>query len=307
MNDSQLDATVPVIDFSSLPLVETAADLRPIGLQLLKTLLEGGEWPSLAPLLSPSLVELLLPGAGITVLPITYGASRLQRWRRRQSPEIQYNDLVDRAVRKQISSLVWRQTVNDRLRLALFGHPPKSIPPIFWSIIGEMTWGDLEVQRRASQAIYDYLRPYYLFHPGFGAAARLSPKTFWALIALASPFPGGLALTANRRGRYMAAHHLQQIARESLMAEGWASFWDQWALWQVWRRWSAAFDPETELYAVLTALPLFSQLSESPISPVASSLDNRTPRRLATPDWEKEIPHWFLSQYQDRNWRFEPG
>lgn len=340
MNDNQLEATVPAIDFSSLPIVETAADLRLLGQQLLATLLESGERPSLAPLLTPSLVDLLLPGAGITAPPIisSGAARRPSRWRlrwsswwqrraivvwlkkrwftsrlaprvsrlpfvRRQPPESRYNDLVDRAARQQISSFIWRQTVNERLRLALYGHPPKSIPPTFWPIIGEIAWGDLEAQRHASQAVYSYLRPYYLFCPEFGAAARLSPKSFWTLIALAAPFPGGLALTANRRGRYVAAHHLQQIAREQLLVEGWAGFWDQWLLWQVWRHWPAAFDPETEIYGALTALPLFTQLSETPIPPPAPGQENLIPPRLTAPNWNEGIPSWFLQQYQE--WQLE--
>ena len=332
-----------LIDFTLLPLEETAVALRSLGLQLVTMTLEGEKQPSLYPLLSPSLVELLLR-AGDASPPLTDEMSRpQQRWQRwavwrqlrtiiswlqrlpalswlfqfiRRSPlvrrlsatwrppDIQYNDLVEKAARNQISSPEWQREVNRRLREALYGRPAQSMPPLFWPLIGVIAWSDLEVQHQVGQRIYDCLRPHHLFFPSFGPAPQLSPKTFWALIALAQPVPADLIITAEQRSHYAIACHLQQIARDQALVAGWAGFWDQWLLWQARRHWPTAFDSQTEIGVSLAHLPLLAQLSGE-LLPTASGQGELQLNNLAAPDWQDAAPSWLLHQCQE--WQFEQG
>jgi hypothetical protein len=326
------------IDLTLLPLEETAAALRPLGPQLATMLLAGERQPALSPLLPLSLVELLVAGAGVTVPLLTSGAPRRRRVRRRgelilswlkrlpllsqlfrparrlpfvrrfaaagQLPDIQYHDLVEKAAHSQIDSLVWREEINRRLYHALYGRPTKSMPPLLWPLIGELAWNDLALQREIGRRIRDFLRPHYLFYPEFGPAPQFSMRTFWALLALARPAPAGLVVTAEQRRRYVAAHHLHQIAQEQVLVEGWAGFWDQWLLWQARRHWPAAFTLETGIGISLANLPLFVQFSGEP-PPAAPDRGEMKPCNLAAADWCDAAPNWLLRQYQE--WQFEQG
>jgi hypothetical protein len=331
------------IDLASVPIEEAVITLQPLGLQLVKALLQGGERPFLSTLLPPPLVELLLPGAGIAVPPITYGPFRSQRWQRwlewwkrqaiflwlkrqpilsglfrlvkrqhlvgqptTQSPtKIQYDDLVAKAARSQISSSEWQQQVSRRLRDAFFGRPAKNIPPLTWPLIGELAWGNLAIQHEAAEQIYRYLRLYYLFYPSFGPVPQISPRTFWALIALAQPVPPGSVVTPHQRNHYIAAHHLQQIAYTQILIEGWAGFWDQWLLWQAWHHWQLTFVPESELHTSILNLPIFKHLSNNFISLSLPDDNEANLYHLAAANWQDAAPAWLMRQHQE--WQFEQG
>lgn len=323
------------IDLTRLSLDKIVEVLRILGLRLATMLLEETKRPVLSALLPPSLADLLL-GENVTASLPTYSASWQPRlpWRwigqQRQQTILSwlghlnifgrlfnsntfvtqftptrlpstthYNDLVEQAAHDQITSSEWQREVNRRLSEALYGHPPRSLPHSLWLLLGKIAWNDLAVQRETGQRIYDYLRPRYLFLPEFGSFPWLSPQTFWGLIALTEPIPTGLPLIEEQRDCYTTAYYLQQIAREQIMVEGWANFWDQWLLWQAYHYWPAAFASDSEMIASLVNLPLFKKfLGELS---VGSSDQNATePCGIAAPNWHAIAPSWLLKQKNAR-------
>lgn len=264
-----------MLDFTNLPLQDTAVALRSIGQQLLFDLLAGKERPFLAPLLPNDLVAFLAQNVN--------------------TRQYQYN-FAQLFKKMPFSEEDWPTAVTEAILKAMYDEKPCGYIPVFmWPFIGKLSWEQLDVQLEVAYTIYQYLKRYYLFWPDFGKPPEIHINTFWALIALANANTPTQQTLDNQK----AVRCLQNVAEAQIAVLGWAGFWDQWILWQAWCKWPSAFNSKNDNYRLFTQLPLFLKLGKQP-NPQAS---RKNAIQVARHDWEGEMPLWFLHQHI--NWQLE--
>ena len=167
-------------------------------------------------------------------------------------------DLVSKAVSGEVKPREWQTTFHDRLVWALGGGTQGSgLPHVLYPVVEKAAWSDLRFQRSMALRVYDYLRERVLFIPGERLDPGFSPRAFQALIGLAEP--------GESPGQKMFLRMVEEIreeAREHVLVEGWAGFWDQWLICVARQKWPLAFEREKSRFCrSLLALPLFSKRS----------------------------------------------
>ncbi len=308
---SEATTTPFPFDWSTLPVWETVEALRPVGQQLALDFLADGKRPFLAPLLSDNLINLLAHdySARQTIQPpkqsflsrllsiwqkINHARQRKSMQNRKQdeSPQDHYTSLVNNI---PLSSKKWRDRLAKAIKRAMYKENPQSNMPAFmWPFIGKLSWEQLDIQLQVADIIYQYLKPYYLFWPQFGDWPRVHVNVYWLLIMLAIPDSSPDQSSKN----WYAATQLQEIAYTQIMLTGgWAGFWDQWLAWQAWHKWPAAIHLKPDSRRTVNQLPLFVALNAESNSQSSSQTTNIS--QLAQPDWESQMPEWFLHQYKD--------
>ena len=169
---SEIKSLLSSLDFTSLPLQETADALRSVGQNLLLDLLKGRERPFLAPLLPDRIITLL-----------TDSINAMQN----RSPRYGYTQLVNQI---PLSDEDWLTAVAEAISQTIYDDKPLSYLPAFmWPFISKLSWEQLDVQFETAHEIYKYLKQYYLFWPDFGELPALHVNTYWALIMLADDKP----------------------------------------------------------------------------------------------------------------------
>ncbi len=284
------------LDFSSLPVIEVALVLRRLGGVLLDGALDG-DGP-------PESVELITPEEAVMFLEARKGWAD---WRIRWSHRIPLSrDLLIKplrrlaldAARRPDTPSGWKRRVLDRVAMDVGGPSLYSFPKSLWRLVGEIAWRDLEFQKRTAAAIGAHLRKRTPLPGGRNPIPRLSPATFWLLIALAqparSPFPKRFGAGARK-----SRNALILIRRETwgeILRKGWAGFWDQWIISSILSCSPHLFDrlPPDVLDSLL-AMPLLEQAEEAPPDG-KKERERKQPSAtmgLADPRWEQERPGWF--------------
>ncbi len=285
-----------LLDFSSLPVMEVALVLRRLGGVLLNGVLGGGG--------PPGATELISPEEALLFLDARKGWAD---WRIRWSQHLPLpRDLLIKplgrlalnAARRPDTPANWKRRVLDWVAMDVGGPSLYSFPKSLWRLAGEIAWRDLEFQRRTAAKIGTYLRKRTPLPNGRNPIPRLSPGTFWLLIALAEParpaFPGRFGARARR-----SRNALILIRRETwgeILRKGWAGFWDQWIISSILSCGPHIFDrlPPDVLDSLL-AMPLLEQAEETPPDG-KEGIERKTAeatKGLASPRWKQEQPEWF--------------
>lgn len=191
------------------------------------------------------------------------------------------------------------------------GLSPDFVPTGFLRIAGEKAWRDLRFQRDASVAVRKYFKEKILFTLDDETYPSISPNTYWILIALAKAETPEIrrrdhCVTRSDYAEWLGdigsiVEYHETVARIgktveylTIHPEGWAGFWDQWAIWKAKRLRPDAFKAlGKRLRPALLELPFFEYMGAGPAP--AQKTGKHPPIMLTEMAWEKDIPKWFDS------------
>lgn len=229
-------------------------------------------------------------------------------------------DLVSRAVKEGVQPREWQTTFHERLVQAVGGGTRGSgLPYDLEPVMEKTAWSDLRFRRYVSAKVHEYLREQVLFLHGDSWLPEFSSETFWTLI--------GMARVGEAEGRKAFTRMVREIreqARQRVMKEGWAGFWDQWLIRLALQQWTRTIERDKTLFArSLLALPMLSRPSEPPPEqgpyvpkpspwerikkwfptflgwlsrksgePLLRLKRTLKPLKLAHPDWEEQRPRF---------------
>lgn len=229
-------------------------------------------------------------------------------------------DLVSRAVKEEVQPREWQTTFHERLVQAVGGGTRGSgLPYDLEPVLEKAAWNDLRFRRYVTAKVHDYLREQVLFIAGDSWLPEFSSGTFWALIGMATVGEAEGQKTFTRMVR-----EIREQARQHVMKEGWASFWDQWLIRLARQQWPQTLERDKTLFSrSLLLLPMLSRPSEpppeqGPYVPVPSLWERikrwfptflgwlsrkkrepllklkktLKPLNLAHPDWEEQTPEF---------------
>lgn len=257
------------IDFTRLPIEETAVILRRLIDHILDKLLDPGSKPGQPPgEVAPLELAALLTGKEIQLLD-SASIWVVKRKGFRQRIKRNFRDELPRALRKvvkksvspkkKVSAFEWQIGVSNRLSLACGGTAGDGLPDGFWPLVAKAAWCEPGFQHSTGMKIVQWLRSMRLFYPYQIPVANFTLSTFWVLIAMMKPKPlkWRCWISKKERAGVRVCRRLFREAHMQAMVNGWADFWDQWLIRLAVQRWPEGIKGmDTRLCRAILALPL---------------------------------------------------
>ena len=255
------------LNFTGLPVKEMILLLRRLGMHLLEELLgeQGVPGKELSEEPQPELWK-LLSSREIKTLAQAQVWKVKWNWKTGLIPANMRDDLR-RALKKLIPKTIdgkikpgqWEVGICNRLALALGGTAGGILPDELWLAAAGAAWCDPNFQFSVAMKLINWLRKTRLMVPYEPPEPRLSPNTFWVLIALTQikPLKVGYFFSRKERAAVRVQRRFQEEANLRIMVNEWAGFWDQWVIRLASQRWPSGFcQMDTRLCKALLALPL---------------------------------------------------
>jgi hypothetical protein len=255
------------INFNALPVKEMIVILRRLGMHLLEELLgeQGVPGKGLSEEPQPELWKLLSPQEIKTLAQAQVWKVK-RNWKTGRIPANMRDDLrralkklAPKTIEGKIKPGQWEVGICNRLALALGGTAGGILPDELWPAAAGAAWCDPNFQFSAALKLINWLRNTRLMVPFDHPEPRLSPNTFWVLIALTQikPLKAGYFFSRKERASVRVQRRFQEEANLRIMVNEWAGFWDQWLIRLACQRWPSGFrQMDTRLCKALLALPL---------------------------------------------------
>jgi hypothetical protein len=255
------------INFNALPVKEMILLLRRLGMYLLEELLgeQGVAGKELSEEPQPELWK-LLTYREIKTLAQAQVWKVKWNWKTGLIPANMRDDLrralkklIPKTIDGKIKSRQWEVGICNRLALALGGTAGNILPDELWLAAAGAAWCDPNFQFSVAMKLINWLRNTRLMVPYEHPEPRLSPNTFWVLIALTQikPLEAGYFFSPKERAAVRVQRRFQEEANLRIMVNEWAGFWDQWVIRLASQRWPSGFrQMDTRLCKALLALPL---------------------------------------------------
>ncbi len=269
-------------DFTQLPIFEVAQILRRIAMQLLDELIESSpnpqssqdnnkkqpSIPQLKEYFSKKDIQLFSQSALWRYHPYSRTGIIPSNLRKKPTKALKY--LSKKALKGKLTPQKWEIGCFNRLAFLLGGTKADILPDSLWPVAASLAWQDPEFQFSILQKIHQMLRQRQLFDISEIPLIRISPITFWLLIALTSqnPLKFRYPLSSNERAAVRSQKRLHLLALNFLTQNQWAGFWDQWIIRLALFRWTSAFQYlPSQLSRAILELPLMNTPNIPTIKP----------------------------------------
>lgn len=257
------------LEFTQLPLQQTAEMLRRIAIGLISQLLDPANLPG-EPLTAesrPLLLKYLLKdecralgNARVWKLVKKRPMKRIPVNMRENFPKTM-KQMFSRALKGKLKARQWEIAANNRIALALGGTKGGGIPDDLWMVAANAAWMDPAFKLSMATRIGDWLRSREIMTDEASSVPMLHPNTYWILIALTyvDPLKASQWFSKLDRVRVRIGKRLHEEARFQTMVNGWAGYWDQWIIRLATQRWPRGFNQlDARLCKALTSLPLLN-------------------------------------------------
>lgn len=317
---SEIPAAELLVDFQELPLQKAADVLRGIGEQLFRGLM--AKPPQLA-----------WPVAWEGEVPAFWRSRKIWRAskRRKLVEGLPFGKKIDhflqrryfrRLMRGKVTWDHYRNHFAKGVQTQMQAGTMLGLTPEMWCLAGQAAWLGPDFQHPINRILDQRLRSEVLLKGGRPPRVFISPRTIWALLALASLQP-----VAGRINRKMDSQlrklrlPLGELAQQIAMGTDWAGFWDQWLLIRALPLVRVRFpDHEVPLLHALKDLPLRKAAGSKALPPKPlpprfflakwwwylrfgmASIGRgwrafirkplAPPQPLADPDWRHQAPGW---------------
>lgn len=218
---------------------------------------------------------------------------------KKKSPHPTLRDLIIRTIKTEVPAREWQTLFHQRLLPAFGGGVPGTgLPEPMEGLMEKLAFYHPRFRKRMAELVIRYLWNRVLLTPGEPCVPVFAVETFRALIGLTQ---------IQRRGRQRrfidTVARFRAEARQGIMKEHWAGFWDQWLIKQASLYWALSFDRRNDTFCQsLMSLPILTKIQ--PEQADATPYKQKKKRKqkpqktinLSHPDWYTQVPTFFAPQ-----------